>query len=618
MSSNENPTIKEEPSSSSQRIPGEDKDMDNIIGNTTTGNRSGHRYNTIDNSNISPRTLRNINTDTDSPPVANTNSGKRVVKSADVMQRQHRERRQQLLNLSVGDTQTGGDMLRAGSRRGSQTSLVSGNSRIQGARVRGSNRESYNQGMGSRRGSLRSLGQQSCSRPVVIPLAKTTSKKEELNQLASQTDDTYHKEEGFSFMLSKSLNTFKKFNDERISSLRNRMGNKASTSYGRIFAVVNRLSGRGLGDQVYRELERILVGSSENTNMVENHDTNLRKTEEELHEEKGLQKELQDVTTEDLSYKLVPKDTTTSLGAVYDLSEGDVEGFLIGNKVCNEDYLLVCGGDGTQSWLMNVLDELKVVSVTSPVNTPSIVPGIPIFVPIPLGSGNDLARACGWPPFLKSLKSLGMIVEVIISEMEKRGGLKEGTKERVKDNLKVNEDNYPSPVKIGVVPASPRDNHKEVDDNVVKEELKDFVDKEGYHYADKLSSHTPSSIASRTGSTRYEGHFEEINVAEPKKQDQNLFSNSIRPIDIWRFTIAIKRSDAVKYAPELLEYEREEMEEIELGSGRESVNQNLLNVVKEEEAEEREVGEKEVKKEDGLGIRTGGNLIDPVLGKTIM
>ncbi|KAL3170850.1 hypothetical protein MRX96_043922 [Rhipicephalus microplus] len=68
---------------------------------------------------------------------------------------------------------------------------------------------------------------------------------------------------------------------------------------------------------------------------------------------------------------------------VFDLSEGGPrQGLELYRKV-NNLRILACGGDGTAGWILSVIDEI------------GIVPPPPVAV-LPLGTGNDLARALGW------------------------------------------------------------------------------------------------------------------------------------------------------------------------------------------------------------------------------
>lgn len=68
---------------------------------------------------------------------------------------------------------------------------------------------------------------------------------------------------------------------------------------------------------------------------------------------------------------------------VFDLSEGGPKQGLELYRKVNNLRILACGGDGTAGWILSVIDEI------------GIVPPPPVAV-LPLGTGNDLARALGW------------------------------------------------------------------------------------------------------------------------------------------------------------------------------------------------------------------------------
>lgn len=53
--------------------------------------------------------------------------------------------------------------------------------------------------------------------------------------------------------------------------------------------------------------------------------------------------------------------------------------------------VLICGGDGTVSWVMSIMDDLKFAG--------NIFPTVAI---IPIGTGNDLAQVLGWKAIFNS------------------------------------------------------------------------------------------------------------------------------------------------------------------------------------------------------------------------
>lgn len=70
---------------------------------------------------------------------------------------------------------------------------------------------------------------------------------------------------------------------------------------------------------------------------------------------------------------------------VWDLADGGPESIIESFLVLSRMRILVCGGDGTVSWIINVLERLDI--------NPKLWPSIAI---LPLGTGNDLARIHGW------------------------------------------------------------------------------------------------------------------------------------------------------------------------------------------------------------------------------
>jgi diacylglycerol kinase (ATP) len=72
---------------------------------------------------------------------------------------------------------------------------------------------------------------------------------------------------------------------------------------------------------------------------------------------------------------------------VWDLADGGPEGVLESFLVFTRLRILVCGGDGTVSWIVSVLEGMK--KKIRPKKWP------PIAI-LPLGTGNDLARIHGW------------------------------------------------------------------------------------------------------------------------------------------------------------------------------------------------------------------------------
>lgn len=68
---------------------------------------------------------------------------------------------------------------------------------------------------------------------------------------------------------------------------------------------------------------------------------------------------------------------------VWDLADGGPETILESFCVMSRLRILVCGGDGTVSWIISALEKMQVERW-------------PPMAILPLGTGNDLARIHGW------------------------------------------------------------------------------------------------------------------------------------------------------------------------------------------------------------------------------
>ncbi|XP_037935809.1 eye-specific diacylglycerol kinase-like isoform X1 [Teleopsis dalmanni] len=100
---------------------------------------------------------------------------------------------------------------------------------------------------------------------------------------------------------------------------------------------------------------------------------------------------------------------------VFDLTQGGPKMGLDMFRKAPNLRILACGGDGTVGWVLSVLDML----------TPPIAPAPAVGV-LPLGTGNDLARALGWgggytdEPVGKILREIGMSQTVLMDRWRLR------------------------------------------------------------------------------------------------------------------------------------------------------------------------------------------------------
>jgi len=105
------------------------------------------------------------------------------------------------------------------------------------------------------------------------------------------------------------------------------------------------------------------------------------------------------------------EDTGAFSGQVCDLSSPDEPAATINGlapKDCHygrPTRLLVCGGDGTVTWILTALEQCK--KIHNHLNQ------YPVAI-VPLGTGNDLARSLGWGGYLTAVRDIVQVLKWVV------------------------------------------------------------------------------------------------------------------------------------------------------------------------------------------------------------